>query len=160
LEDNRFIERTKRPGQTASIQLLDPQGTSRKMTDPRSSRYYVSIPIEFWSCGWLLDLSPTDIAVLFALSERLGGRMVPMYLTQTRRQSYGISHDTWTRGRHGLEAVGLLNVSRVPQGDDFDYRRLRNSYWINRERLHMPSNIAEASPIDRLIYASAAKSSA
>jgi len=76
--------------------------------------------------------------VLFALTERLGGRKVSMYLTRDRRESYGLSHDTWTRGRHELEERGLLRVSRVPQGDDYDYRRLRNSYWINKDRLLAP----------------------
>ena len=37
LEDHHFIERTKRPGQTAAIQLLDPQGTARPV--PKSAPY-------------------------------------------------------------------------------------------------------------------------
>lgn len=153
LEENHFIETTKRPGQTSMIQLLDLRDAQRKMPDPRGSSPYVTIPIEFWTRGWLLDLSPTSIAVLFALAERLGGRKVPMYLTRTRRQSYGLSHDTWTRGRNELEETGLLKVSRTPQGDDFDYQRLRNSYWVKLERLNLPRDISEASQTDRLIYA-------
>jgi hypothetical protein len=138
LEDERFIRRTKRPGQTAAIQLLDPLSVDHPLPDPRRNRPYVRIPIEFWSHGWLLALSPTGIAVLLALAERLGGYQVPMYLTRPRRESYGLSHDTWTRGRHELEDHGLLTVSRVPQGDDYDYRRLRNSYKIDKERLSRP----------------------
>lgn len=138
LEDHHFIERTKRPGQTAALQLLDPQGTGAPLPNPRRTRPWVTMPIEFWSHGWLLVLSPTGIAVLFALTERLGGRKVSMYLTRLRRESYNLSHDTWTRGRQELEERGLLTVSRVPQGDDYDYRRLRNSYWIDKQRLLMP----------------------
>ena len=143
LEDHHFIERTKRPGQTAAIQLLDPQGTGKPLPNPRRTQPWVTMPIEFWSYGWLLALSPTGIAVLFALTERLGGRKVPMYLTRLRRESYDLSHDTWTRGRQELEEQGLLTVSRVPQGDDFDYRRLRNSYWINKQLLKMPPLLGE-----------------
>jgi hypothetical protein len=135
LEYHKLIKRTKRPGLTAAIQLLDLNGNEKPMPDPRSSRPYVTIPIEFWSEGWLLALSPTAIAVLFAVIERLGGQKIPMYMTRPRHQSYNLSHDTWTRGRKELEKHYLLKVTRTPQGDDYNYRRLRNSYWVDKERL-------------------------
>ena len=128
LAGHRYIELTRRPGQTPSIQLLDPLG-SGPISDPRRTRY-VSFPIGFWSHGWLLHLSPVAIAVLFALRELLGGSKVPRYMLQDRRASYQLSHDTWTRGRHELENAGLLTVKRVPQGDEYVYTRLRNSYWL------------------------------
>lgn len=139
LAKNQFIAQTKRPGLTAAIQLLDPQGTGALLDDPRNNSPYVTIPIEFWSRGWLLDLSPTAIAVLFALRERLGGSAKSKYLLQDRRDSYGLSHDTWTRGEYKLRGHGLLKVNRVPQGSDYDYRRMRNSYWLNLARLDTPS---------------------
>ena len=129
LAGHRFIELTRRPGLTPSIQLLDPLGSGRPMSDPRGTRY-VSFPIGFWSHGWLLHLSPVAIAVLFALRELLGGSKVPRYMLRDRRASYEFSHDTWTRGRHELENAGLLTVKRVPQGDEYVYTRLRNSYWL------------------------------
>jgi hypothetical protein len=142
LADNHFIKLTRRPGQTPSIQLLDPLWSgkplppeiSKPMGDPRSGRY-VSLPIGFWSNGWLLYLSPVAIAVMLALSELLGGSKVPRYMQRDRRESYALSHDSWTRGRHELEASGLLTVKRVPQGDDWDYTRLRNSYWLETSPL-------------------------
>src|SRR5436190_1781410 len=77
-----------------------------------------------------LYLSPVAISVLLALREFLGGSKVPRYMVRDRRASYDLSHDSWTRGRHELETAGLLTVKRVPQGDDYDYTRLRNSYWL------------------------------
>lgn len=59
-----------------------------------------------------------------------------MYLTRLRRESYNLSQYTWTRGRQEFEGHGLLTVSRVRQGDD--YRRLRNSCWIEKQRLLVP----------------------
>ncbi len=76
----------------------------------------MTIPIGFWSYGWLLHLSPVAIAVLFSLRGHLGGCKVPRYLLRDRREISGLSHDTWTRGRHELEGGGLLTVTRVPQG--------------------------------------------
>jgi len=140
LASNGFIVLTKRPGLTAAIQLLDPRSASGAfLEDPRHGlRRYVSLPIEFWSLGWLLELSPTAIAVMLALSELLGGKTTPRYVLRDRRESYCLSHDTWTRGRKELEAHDLLTVGRVPQGSDYDYRRLRNNYWLNMERLQQP----------------------
>lgn len=152
LADNQFIWLTKRPGQTSSIQLLDlrdPQSSGKwTLSDPRSRRPYVSFPIGFWRYGWLLHLSPVAIAVLFALREHLGGSKVPRYLLRDRRDSYGLSHDTWTRGRRELEEAGLLTVKRVPQGDEYVYNRLRNSYWLEMGRLH--TQAAEDQAILRL----------
>jgi hypothetical protein len=100
---------------------------------------YVTIPIGFWSYGWLLHLSPVAIAVLFSLREHLGGYKVPRYLLRDRRESYRLSHDTWTRGRHELEDSGLHTVTRVPQGDEYVYNRLRNNYWLNIDRSGTPA---------------------
>jgi hypothetical protein len=43
------------------------------LSDPHGQRPYVNIPIEFWKYGWLLELSPVAIAVMFSLREHLGG---------------------------------------------------------------------------------------
>jgi hypothetical protein len=137
LADNHFIELTRRPGLTPSIQLLDPHGSGRPMSDARGGRY-VSFPIGFWSHGWLLHLPPVAIAILFALKELLGGSKVPRYMLRDRLGSYELSHDTWTRGRHELERARLLTVKRVPQGDEYVYTRLRNSYWLDTASLNGP----------------------
>jgi DNA-binding winged helix-turn-helix (wHTH) protein len=93
------------------------------------------MPIEFWTQGWLLQLSPTATALLFALREALGGHSEPQYIPTTRRQRYGLSSDTWTRGRKELEAQGLLAVKREPQGTFYDFTRLRNAYQLTLARL-------------------------
>ena len=146
LAANRFIELTKRPGLTPSIQLLDPlwsgkplpPGISKPMGDHRRGRY-VTFPIGFWSHGWLLHLSPVAIAVLFALREHLGGKPnVARYMLRDRRDSYELSHDTWTRGTRELKGAGLLTVKRVPQGDEYVYTRLRNAYQLDTSPLNSP----------------------
>jgi hypothetical protein len=139
LAANRFIELTKRPGLTPSIQLLDPRSIGKPMSDPRRGGRYVTFPIGFWSHGWLLHLSPVAIAVMFALREHLGGKPnVARYMLRDRRDSYELSHDTWTRGTRELEDAGLLTVKRVPQGDEYFYTRLRNAYQLDTSPLNVP----------------------
>lgn len=92
-------------------------------------------PVEFWTRGWLLQLSPTATALLFALREALGRHSEPQYIHTAKRQRYGLSSDTWTKSRKELEAQGLLSVKREPQGDFYDFTRLRNAYELNLERL-------------------------
>jgi len=137
LADHKFIALTKRPGRTPAIQLLNPLGTGDPMSDPRHPRPYMTIPLGFWSKGWLLELSPVAIAVLFALRERLGGYTQPQYLLPDRRESYGLSHDTWTRGSRELEDNGLLTVSTIMQGEEYAYTRRRRNYWLNIALLDM-----------------------
>ncbi|WP_163507695.1 hypothetical protein [Fodinicola acaciae] len=144
LRDKKFLSLTKQTGRPAAIQLLDPQGTGEILSDPRSTRPYVTLPIGFWADGWLLDLSPRAIAVLLALRERLGGVKQPVYMLRDRRASYGLSHDTWTRGEQELSEHGLLNVTRTPQGDGWDYMRLRNSYELNEAKLAYRSVLQDA----------------
>jgi hypothetical protein len=139
LSDHDFIRLTKRPGLTPAIQLLDPYGSGYSLENPRSNRPWMTIPIGFWSRGWLLQLSPVAIAVLFSLREHLGGYETPRYMLRDRRESYHLSHDTWTRGSLELEDNGLLTVTRRLHGQDqYADMRLRNNYWLNIDRLDTP----------------------
>ena len=136
LEDSKFIAREKRlPGEPPKITLLDANGGGGKYVPPRSGGRYVGMPIELWTEGWLLDLSATGLALLFVLRELLGGHTTSRYVTKSRRGSYGLSHDTWTKATKELVGFGLLKVTRTPQGDDFTYQRMRNSYTLNLEHL-------------------------
>ena len=146
LAANRFIELTKRPGLTPSIQLLDPLWSGKPLppwdqqADGRSPPQPLrDLPHRFWSHGWLLHLSPVAIAVMFALREHLGGKPNgARYMLRDRRDSYELSHDTWTRGTRELKEVGLLTVKRVPQGDEYIYTRLRNAYQLDISPLNSP----------------------
>ncbi|CAL9450167.1 hypothetical protein SUDANB23_02420 [Streptomyces sp. enrichment culture] len=138
LRDNGFIHLEPRPGNTASIKLLSLENPALPYTRASTQGRYVGIPIDFWTQGWIVNLSATGIAVLFALLEAQGGHTSPRYLTKERRESYGFSHNTWTAARKELERHKLLTVRRAPQGSDFDYNRLRNTYWIDENRLLVP----------------------
>ncbi|MGW6983671.1 hypothetical protein ACWGE1_30220 [Streptomyces sp. NPDC054932] len=135
LSEKGFIELGPRRGYApCAIQLLSMDGKGGEFERASLMGRYVGVPIQFWTNGWILALSATAIALLFALLESQGGHATPRYVTKDRRESYGISHNSWTEGRKELERHKFLTVTRVPQGSDFDYQRLRNSYWIDDAR--------------------------
>lgn len=142
LDDNEYISLQPRAGLPPMITLLSAHGDGGEYVRASEEGRYVGVPIEFWTLGWVLDLSPTGIALLLVLMELQGGYKEPRYAPRYRRLEYGISSDTWTRARKELASHGLLAVHRVPQGGDFDYRRLRNTYWIDVERLKEAPNTA------------------
>lgn len=131
LHNNAFIALQPRSGRPASITLLDPALSGGPYIRPIEQGRYVGVPVELWSHGWILSLSATALALLFALLEHQGGYHEARYVLTHRRERYGLSPDTWTLARRELEEHKLLSVGRTPQGSDFDYRRMRNTYWVD-----------------------------
>jgi hypothetical protein len=138
LAEKGFIDLQPQWGRPSAITLLSATGDGGVYTQPRDEGRYVGMPVEFWTQGWFLQLSPTATALLFALREATGGHSEPRYIHTARRQRYGLSSDTWTKGRKELETQGLLTVKREPQGDFYDFTRLRNAYQLFLERLDDP----------------------
>ncbi|MFD7940761.1 hypothetical protein ACFV4T_40725 [Streptomyces sp. NPDC059755] len=149
LNDNGFIKLEPRRGNTPSIKLISTEDPDGPYVRASEQGRYVGMPMEFWSQGWIVHLSATGIALLFVLLEALGGYTEPRYIPSERRSSYGLSHNTWTKARKELEHNGFLLVKRTPQGSDFDYQRLRNSYWVDEDRFFDPPGalIPPASPL-------------
>ncbi|GAA1915973.1 hypothetical protein GCM10009716_26580 [Streptomyces sodiiphilus] len=140
LSRNGFIELEARRGSTPAIKLVSLEAPDLPYVRASTQGRYIGIPLEFWRNGWILRLSPTGIALLFTLLESQGGYEEARYVTSERRDTYGLSHNTWTKGRKELEQYGFLTVKRTPQGTDFDYRRLRNSYWIDEGKFSEKPN--------------------
>jgi hypothetical protein len=81
-------------------------------------------------------MSGTALALLIVLLDMQGGRARRTWIAPGKsRQRYDLSADTWTKGVRELTMLGLLSLSKMPQGDIFDYRRLRNAYWLNEAAL-------------------------
>jgi hypothetical protein len=131
LSDHKFIALDPRPGRPAAITLLNAGGFGGKYKRPPEDGRYVGMPVELWTQGWVLTLSATALALLFALVEHQGGYDQARYVLADRRGRYGLSPDTWTLARKELERENLLTVTRTPMGGDFDYRRMRNAYWVD-----------------------------
>jgi hypothetical protein len=143
LEREGLLSLKSRTGRTPIVQLMHPTGSGGPF---ETGDHWVSVPHEFWLCGWIFDLRETSQAVLLVLMDLLYGAESARFVTPERHDSYGLSEDTWTRGIRDLCDRGLLTVGRVPIGDDFHFDRLRNTYWINQRRLYNYPDGLEPSP--------------
>lgn len=138
LEKADLVKIKRHPGLPPTVALRHPDGTGTRYSW-RGGRY-IGLPLGFWRNRWIYRLSSTGVALLLVLREMCGGRSEssPPWLTGDQRKRYGLSDDTWTRATQELVKHGLLTVGRTPQGGDFDYRRMRNTYWLHIDRLTEP----------------------
>ncbi|MCM3885047.1 hypothetical protein [Frankia sp. R82] len=139
LRDEKLVELTRHRGGAPTVKLLSPMGDGKEYSWRGSGRY-VRMPLGFWSEEWITKLSATAIALLLVVLEMQGGRNPdnPPWIAGPDKGRYGLSDDTWTRARQELEAAGLLTVERAMHGQDFDVMKLRNTYWIDVDRLDYP----------------------
>lgn len=139
LHNNKFIERTPREGHPPLITLLDPAGSGGPYVRPLAQGLrYISLPLELWSQGWILELSATALALMMVIRDVQQGQSQPRYASRQDRDAYHLSPDTWTRASKELVGHELLEIRRVPQGGEFDYERMRNLYRVNTDRLMIP----------------------
>jgi hypothetical protein len=147
LHNNKFIALEPRPGNLPKITVLNPAVPGEPYALPsKQGTPYVSLPLGLWSAGWILELSPTALALLMVIRDVQQARDDARYLTKQDRADYGLSPDTWTRATKELRAYGLLEVKRVPQGGEFDYQRMRNLYRVDLTRLADPPGLVDEHP--------------
>jgi hypothetical protein len=138
LDEHRFVSVTSHRGVPPTVQLRSALGDGAAFD--RGRRVYLSVPVGLWEHHWLTQLSGTGLALLLVLLDLQGGRKEsnPPSLPGPLRRRYGLSDDTWTRGTRKLRELGLLQVRKQPYGRDFDFRRMRNTYWIDKTMLSAP----------------------
>jgi hypothetical protein len=137
LAKNNFVHLDSQRGRPPVVRLLSAVGDGTRFD--RGRRIYVRVPIGLWQNFWITQLSGSGLALLLVLLDLQSGRKAstPPALPGQMRRRYGLSDDTWTRASKELTELGLLEIRRQPQGRDFDARRMRNTYWINVERLNI-----------------------
>lgn len=139
LQKAKLVKLKRNPGMPPDVTLRHPSGDG-KPYDWRG-KWWTNIPVSFWTNRWIYELSATAVAVLFATRDMRRGSTEDKphpWLSGNDRKRYGLSDETWTRGAAELKRYGLLTIGRTPQGRDFDYRRMRNTYWLHVERLEDP----------------------
>lgn len=148
LNKEKFIKLQRTSGRPPTITLRSPLADDKGYKRP--SGRWVSVPLTLWSNEWITHLSGSGLALLLVLLELQGGLKSSTDAPSAsgpRRDRYGLSDDTWTRAAKELKGLGILTVHRVPQGKDFDWQRLRNTYWVDLARLDSPPS---AAPVDDL----------
>ena len=136
LDNERLIAVERRQGAAPVVTLLDPLGTGKKYSRPIGR--YISLPLGFWREQWITVLSGSAVALLIILLDNQGGLTSSAQarsLAADQRRRYGVSDDTWTRASAELRSHDILIIRRRAHGRDFDWRRVRNTYWIRKERL-------------------------
>jgi hypothetical protein len=138
-----------RPGKPSILYLLQEDGRGKDYTRPGlhttaakargeidAEHLFARLPPEFWTNGWALVLSAPALAMLLVLLVITGnGAEMGQWVSLSQRVRYGLSDDTWTRGIAELKERGLVSVFKAPVSRDFEWRRLRNMYSLDVERL-------------------------
>ena len=139
LAEHKLLVAERRQGTPGTVRLLSQDGTGGPYTRPSPVGRYVRLPLGLWEQGWIVRLSGTALALLIVLLDLQGGRPGPQWISPAQaRRRYDLSPDTWTKGIKELKTLELVTVSRRPQGDIFDYQRMRNTYWVHENKLQGP----------------------
>lgn len=135
LRELKLIRASRGPGSPRNVLLRSPTGNGRPYSW-RGDRY-ISMPLGFWEHEWIYQLTGSAVALLLVLRDMRSNRSStnPPWLTTEQKGRYGLSEATWTRATKELTDAGLLTVRRRLEGKDFDYQRLRNTYWVRIEVL-------------------------
>jgi hypothetical protein len=138
LAEHKLIVSERRRGAPGALRLLADNGSGSPYSRPTPGEGYVRLPLGLWSNGWIVSLSGAALTILIILLDMQGGRSTPVWSSPTQSKlRYDLSPDTWTKGVRELRTLDLVSVVRRPQGDIFDFRRLRNAYRVHEDRFEL-----------------------
>lgn len=153
LEEAQLLTANREPGRPIALTLLREDGTTDAYVHPGEpasaakkqgavdlKELYVQLPPSFWTNGWAITLTGPGIAMLLVmLTLTTNGDKSGIWISPKQaRSQFALSEDTWTRGVAELRLHGLLEIRKKPVNEDFGWRRVRNSYTINRARFDKP----------------------
>ncbi|WP_394253719.1 hypothetical protein [Arthrobacter pityocampae] len=153
LADAKLIEVLGRSGQPNRITLLDEGGNGvayrlpgdaynkARGTGEEWRHRYIQIPDTLWTNGWIATLSGAALAMLLVLFSELGQKdaaKTDIWFSPSRAQKiYGLSEDTRSKGLRELRAAELITArKRAVSRDVLDFRRLRNTYRLELDKLN------------------------
>jgi len=139
LAENKLLAAERHQGAPSPVRLLSQDGLGNPYTRPTPAGRYVRLGLGLWYHGWVVRLSGTGLALMIVLLDLQGGRARPQWISPAQaRRRYDLSPDTWTKALKELQQLELVKVTRQIQGDFFDYRRMRNAYWVDEDKLRAP----------------------
>lgn len=119
LRSNNFIQVEPRVGQAGEITLLDGGGRPSDLSSRDRHGRYVSVPIELWTSGHILQMKAREVAIFIAIWDVTSNSAQEGSLTGYRKAQYGISDDTWTRALKELRVRNLVDYrTEVDESDD------------------------------------------
>lgn len=152
--ENRGLLRTDRtPGMPATAFLLDERCNGEPYRPPGEiwqerkesgepmdqSDYWVRLPPEFWTKGWITILDGPAIAMLLALSAEAGRykRITDLWFSEKQgRRRFDLSIDTRNDGLRELERRWLVSSRKQSiSRSSFDYRKVRKTYTLRLAQL-------------------------
>jgi len=150
------------PGRPSILRLQREDGSGETYTNPGDEsrsvdwiferlppeHYFVELPSTFWTQGWHVALDGPALAMLLVLLRITNNGMKKgEFVSPRQRARYRLSDDTWSRGVSQLQAYGIVTVKKKPVGEVWDFKRLRNTFTVERERLdRSPLTDEEESP--------------
>lgn len=165
LADEEFVTVQRRPGQPSIVLLRSELGDGSAYEPPGATterlleagqvgpevyrHHYVKLQPEFWTNGWIAELSGAALSMYLSLLVELTDQpaeTTALWLSpKEARARSGLSEETRGKGYRELVRLGLVEVKRRPIGKDaFDFRRLRNVYFLRPERLAVRADVARA----------------
>lgn len=152
LDDAGLVVVEPRPGAPSRVVLRDERGNDELYEHPHDTwlaasvsdtvtrdDYYVKLPHEFWTKGWLSVLSGPAVAMLLimTLEARYSGRLTGLWHSPTQfKRRFDLSPDTRKVGLAELTTYGILDKRTQPVSPGvFDKKRRRNIYDLHLEQL-------------------------
>ncbi|GGL44099.1 hypothetical protein [Nocardia jinanensis] len=130
-EGKGWVTRTLDRGRGYAITVVHPDGPKRAP--------YITIPLEFWSRGWINVISARGLFVYLCLRLVLAGKKdhEGAHVSTTDRARFLIKDDTWQRGVRELEELGLARSETTRAAPDrwSTDLRIRKVYYLNTEFL-------------------------
>lgn len=154
LEEGRFLRVERKPGMPSRVFLMNETGNGEPYTKPSdywlpggarpdgpdTRPLYTRIPSEFWTNGWITQLSAPAVAMFLALlhQSRGGSRQEIWFSPAVADRRYGLTNATRSKGVRELESLGLVEIDRMVIGrESIGNIRARNTYTLNLLRLQI-----------------------
>lgn len=153
LEAQKLVRVERHDGLPPTVFVKDERGIDKDYEHPgaviaarkgteettESSEYYVKLPPEFWTKGWIGVLSAPAVAMWLVLLRQAGrtGSTTGLWFSQKDAlRRFGLSPDTRSAGFQELTERGLVSVARRSVSlTSFDYKKVRNVYSLHRGQL-------------------------
>ena len=111
---------------------------------------YITVPLEFWSNGWIAVISARGLFVYLILRLVLAGKpdSTGIHVSKDQRAQHFIGYDTWARGLKELERLGLARTQLAQSVEDDWHSELAFRKVVYLRTTFLKENLSPKYPID------------